>query len=119
MTPVLNDQFNKDQLKTTPKDINHKHGPPSSSELTASPRSLADSLIRASKFETSGTVNTPLKGSTYYRGERTPSPSSKSRDDPRSMSSSGNRRPTCYASQSNTEPNQGTNMNTKDNEKQK
>ena len=27
VTPVLNDQFNKDQLKTTPKDFNHIHGP--------------------------------------------------------------------------------------------
>ena len=60
-----------------------------------------------------------MKGSTYYRGERTPRPSSKSRDDPRSRSSSENRRPTCYASQNNTEPNQGTSMNTKDNEKHK
>ena len=75
VTPVLNDQLHKVQLQTTPKDTNHKHGPAPSSELTASPRSLADTLIQASKFETSGTVNTSTKGSAYYRGERTPRPS--------------------------------------------
>ena len=119
VTPVLNDQLHKVQLQTTPKDTNHKHGPAPSSELTASPRSLADTLIQASKFETSGTVNTSTKGSAYYRGERTPRPSTKSRDDPQSRSSSENRRATGYASQNNTEPNQGTSINTKDNEKQK
>ena len=82
VTPVLNDHFRKDQLRlTTTKDNSCKYGPPPSNELTDSPRSLADKLIRASKFETSGTVNTAAKGGTNHRGERPSRPSSQSRDD--------------------------------------
>ena len=53
MTPVLNDQFHSNE--DTPNSY-REHAPPPQSDLTSSPHSLADKLIRASKFDTPGTV---------------------------------------------------------------
>ena len=53
VTPVLNDQSRSSE--DTPNSY-RQHGPPPQSDLTSSPRSLADKLIRASKFDTPGTA---------------------------------------------------------------
>ena len=78
--PVVNDQF---RIDDTPNPF-REHGPPLQSDLTSSPRSLADNLIRASKFEAPGTATSTSArtngqyGSTYR--DHTPSRSSREND---------------------------------------
>ena len=84
VTPVPDPQFNKDFPALN--DSQRHVGPRISSELTASPRSLADKLIRASKLES-------VVGG-HQGSDRASRPATSGSNGPPSRSSSENRRAT-------------------------